>query len=308
MMQSVVGKAVAGLGAVVVLGLGGLGLYENHEHKVADQLSAQLAAQNEQNQQMSAALSNAQSQVEQLNNKVNALSAANAAAQEQAQQQAQAAQAQRSRTSVRRKNVEDERFKKLQSQVDTQGQAIDQTRTDLAGTRNDLTGTQNDLAQTRTDLSNTRTELSGSIAHTHDELVLLQKRGERNYYEFDIAKSKQFDQKGPVGIRLRKASTKHDFADLDLLVDDRSLNQKHVNIFQPVMFRTPDTPQPIELVINNITKDHIHGYISTSKYKQSELASMQPGSSGGTSAATTAPAENAASAADGTRQKLPPQK
>jgi len=189
MMQSAVGKAVAGLGAVVVLGLGGLGLYENHEHKVADQLSAQLAAQNEQNQQMSAALSNAQSQVEQLNSKVNALSAANAAAQEQAQQQAQAAQAQRSRTSVRRKNVEDERFKKLQSQVDTQGQAIDQTRTDLAGTRNDLTGTQNDLAQTRTDLSNTRTELSGSIAHTHDELVLLQKRGERNYYEFDIAKS-----------------------------------------------------------------------------------------------------------------------
>jgi hypothetical protein len=40
------------------------------------------------------------------------------------------------------------------------------------------------------------------------------------------------------------------------------------------MFYMPDSPQPVEIVINDISKDHIHGYVSTSKYRQSELASM----------------------------------
>jgi len=130
------------------------------------------------------------------------------------------------------------------------------------------------LAGTQGDLVNTRTELSGSIAHTHDELVLLEKKGERNYVEFDIAKSKQFRRAGPLELRLKKANSKHDFADLDLLVDDRNLTQKHVNLYQPVLFSTPDSPQPVEVVINSIAKDHIHGYVAAPKYRQSELASM----------------------------------
>jgi hypothetical protein len=40
------------------------------------------------------------------------------------------------------------------------------------------------------------------------------------------------------------------------------------------MFYTPDSPQPVEVVINDISKDHIHGYVSAPKYRQSELASM----------------------------------
>jgi hypothetical protein len=48
------------------------------------------------------------------------------------------------------------------------------------------------LTSTQGDLTNARTELSGSIAHTHDELVLLEKKGKRNYVEFDLTKSKQF--------------------------------------------------------------------------------------------------------------------
>jgi hypothetical protein len=66
---------------------------------------------------------------------------------------------------------------------------------------------------------------------------------------------------------------------LDLIVDDRNLSQKHVNLYQPAMFYTPDSTQPAELVINNISKDHIHGYVSSPKFRRSELASM-PSSTG----------------------------
>ena len=159
-----------------------------------------------------------------------------------------------------RRPAQNLQLKKMQSQLDQQGQAIADTRRQLDSTRGDL--------------SNTRTELTGSIAHTHEELVLLQKKGERTYSEFDISKSNQFQREGPLGIRLRKANTKHQYADLELMVEDRNLTQKHVNLYQPAMFYTPDSTQPVELVINEISKDHIHGYVSSPKFRQSELTSI----------------------------------
>jgi hypothetical protein len=70
---------------------------------------------------------------------------------------------------------------------------------------------------------------------------------------------------------LRKANVKHQYADLELLVDDASLTQKHVNLMQPAMFYAADSEQPIEVVINKVTKNHIHGYVSAPKYRRNEL-------------------------------------
>jgi hypothetical protein len=145
----------------------------------------------------------------------------------------------------------DPRFKHLQNQLDAQGRQIESTRQDLASTR---------------------TELQGSIARTHEELVVLQKKGERNYIEFDLDKSKQFTRTGPVGISLRKANTKHMYADLELMVEDAQLSKKHVNLFEPVVLYPSDQRQPVQLVINAIQKNHIHGYISAPRYTAAELA------------------------------------
>jgi len=154
---------------------------------------------------------------------------------------------------VHKRQADDPRWKQFQSRLDDQGKAIDATRQDL---------------------SSTRTELSGSIARTHDELVALERKGERSYFEFDINKSKEFQRSGPVGIKLKKANTKHSYADLELEVDDADVSKKHVNIYEPVTFYASQDGRPVELVINSVTKDHIHGYVATPKYSQSELAAM----------------------------------
>jgi predicted RNase H-like nuclease (RuvC/YqgF family) len=140
------------------------------------------------------------------------------------------------------------------------------------------------IESTRQDLSSTRTALQGSIARTHDELVLLEKKGERAYFEFDLDKSSQFQKDGPVGVRLRKANTKHQYADLELMVDDHKVSKKHVNIFEPVVFYTPGNQWPFELVVNAIRKNHIHGYLSEAKYESSDLEAM----TGATSDSATA--------------------
>jgi len=152
----------------------------------------------------------------------------------------------------------DPRWKKVQAQLDAQGKQLD---------------TQNKaIESTRQEIASTRTDLSDSIAKTHEELAVLQKKGERNYYEFDLDKSKNFHSTGPVGISLRKANTKHQYADLELLVDDRQLSKKHLNLYEPVVFYPSEERQAVELVINSITKNHVRGYISAAKYKTSELA------------------------------------
>ncbi len=281
-------KRLAVYAAVVALG-GTLGGYAIHEHHTAQNLAAD-------NVQATAALNATQHQLSDLTAKVNMLaSRSEAQATPSTPSAPQSAQAATGRPTAAHRQKVDPRYKKLQSQIDAQGKAIEQTRNELAGTQGDL--------------SNTRTELTGSIAHTHDELVLLQKRGERNYTEFDLSKSKQFKRTGPFAIRLKKANDKHQYADLELMVDDRNLSQKHVNLYQPVMFSTPDSPQPIEVVINEISKDHIRGYVSASKYRQSELASTSNASDNAAQSPNQGPTPNQAPATTNQqpapRQKLP---
>lgn len=177
---------------------------------------------------------------------------------------------------------EDLRWKKFQGQLDEQGRAIESTRQDLASTR---------------------TDLQGSIAKTHDELVLLQKKGERNYYEFDVDKSRQFQRQGPISIRLRKANTKHEYADLELLVDDSKVTKKHVNVYEPVVFYPADEKVPVEIVINSITKNHIHGYVSAPRYRDTDLQALANTGTSNQDASSDAPAPDGKPSP--ARQRLP---
>jgi len=283
-VKSPVASRVIPYVAAVLIGGAGIGyaVYEQHDAQKLSAKNAQVSAQLNSTQ---GELDSTQNQLANLSARVNALAAS-------AEQQASAATAANRTAAARRANVRanviDSRFKKLQSELDAQGHSIDQTRSDLAGTQGDL--------------NNARTELTGSIAKTHDELVSLEKRGERNYFEFDINKSKEFKHEGPISIRLGKANSKKGYADLMLIVDDRNLQQKHVNLYQPAMFYEPDSPQPVEIVINDISKDHIHGYVSAPKYWQSELASNNSGNAGTDSGIVTPGSANSQPAQ---RQRLP---
>jgi hypothetical protein len=272
---------------VVAVAIGGAGVgYAVHEHRTAQNLAAQAQNMAAQNEQVTAALNAARSQLDDLTAKVNML-ATRSETQPPPSPPTQSATGRRAVPA--QAHAQDARFNKLQSEIDAQGKAIEETRSNLASTRGDL--------------ASTRTELTSSIARNHDELVLLQKKGERNYYEFDIQKSKQFQHEGPVGIRLNKANTKHQYADLQLMVEDQNLSQKHVNLYQPVVFYKPDSPQPVEVVINNIGRDHIHGYVSAPKYRRSELASVS--SAGANPASSSSQAAPNGDAQPANREQLP---
>ena len=166
----------------------------------------------------------------------------------------------------------DSRLKQIQSRLADQQKEIAGTKEDLNKTRDELRGK---LDSTRDELSGSinsaKDELSGSIARTHEDVVALQKRGERNYYEFTLTKSKEFRRVGPLSLSVRKVNTKRKSYDLAMFVDDNQLQKKGVNLFEPVWINLQDQSQPVQLVVNQIGKDQIQGYISAPKYNRSEL-------------------------------------
>jgi hypothetical protein len=188
--------------------------------------------------------------------------------------------------------LQDRRLKQVQSQLREQQKELKQTRDDLASAQSDLEGK----------LGSTRDELNGSIARTHEELVGLEKRGERLYYEFDLSKSKSFQREGPIQVSLRKADSKHQSYDLMMLVDDHELAKKKVDLYEPIWLHQGDMPQPVQVVVNRIDKDHIHGYVSAPKYKESELATYaspqqptEPVSASGSTPLSSSPTYNSSS-------------
>lgn len=216
-----------------------------------------------------------QGQVDTLTAKMNEMSAA-----QQAQQAAAAAAAAQPKTPAahanapgakatasKRTTAENKRLKELQARIDEQQKQLKDTQDQVAKNRADLEG----------NLNSTRDELNGSIAKTHEELVALAKRGERSYFEFDLTKSKQFQRVGPLTLALRKGDTKHKSYNLDMIVDDNKLSKKNVNLYEPIWIHTENDSQPVQVVVNRVEKDVVHGYVSAPKYKPSELAAGSTG-------------------------------
>jgi peptidoglycan hydrolase CwlO-like protein len=173
--------------------------------------------------------------------------------------------------------VNDPRIDEVQARLREHDKELTDTRQQLDKTRQDLEGNLNSakdelngsLARTNDSLGRT----NDTVARSHEELVELQKRGERNYYEFSLDKSKQFQRVGPLSLSLRKANTKRRSFDFEMMVDDQKLQKKNVNLFEPVVIMTPDRGQALQLVVNQVNKDVVKGYISEPKYKSPQVAS-----------------------------------
>jgi uncharacterized coiled-coil protein SlyX len=288
---------------IVLLGVAGIAMsYGVHERNQVQQLTAQAVTANN-------TMSQLQAQVNTLTARLNDMTAAQAASTaassaappatsevsaapttENAEAPAVAAPAvapaakpapaPKKHTTAKRHAPVDKRYAQLQAELDAQQKQLKETQDEVAKNRADLEGS----------ISSTRDELNGSIAKTHDELVALEKRGERSYFEFDLSKSKGFQRVGPMTLSLRKTDTKHKSYDLAMIVDDNELSKKKVNLYEPIWIHTESGGQPVQVVVNHIDKNIVHGYVSAPKYKQSELAALSSSSNAAATSGNSQPA------------------
>ena len=142
--------------------------------------------------------------------------------------------------------------------------------TDLGGAKKDIETTRNDLEATKGKLDRATGDMgvmSGLIARNHDDLEDLKRRGERNYYEFTIPKSKNAQRVGPVQIALNKVDQKKSKYTMTVYADDKSIEKKDKTAGEPVQFYVKGSSRmsPYEVVVFDVAKNQITGYLSTPK-------------------------------------------
>lgn len=132
--------------------------------------------------------------------------------------------------------------------------------------RSDLTAAQEELRQTIADLKSVKGDLgvqSGLVATNGAELMALKRLGQRNYYEFDIQKSRQSQRVGRIQIRLRDTNERRGRFTIDVVADDKEIQKKNKTLLEPIQFYVIGSKVPYEIVVNQLEKNRIVGYLAT---------------------------------------------
>jgi chromosome segregation ATPase len=140
--------------------------------------------------------------------------------------------------------------------------------TDLTGAKGDITATKQDLEATKAKLTSTVGDLgvqSGLIARNQEELDQLKRSGERNIFELHLTRSKTPSHVGPIQITLTKTDPKKFKYTLLVVADDKTIEKKDKTADEPVQFYIRNVPKPYEIVVFDVTKDKVNGYLSTPK-------------------------------------------
>jgi cell division protein FtsB len=235
-------------------------------HSQQSRLEQDLSHQQEQNKVLSAQLEQANSRLADLKGHLEVTE------QKVGMTRSELAQARSRSESIRKEQqASDQKLSTELSQVKQESdQKILSVATEVGGAKKDIESTKTDLEATKGKLERATGDMgvmSGLIAHNRDDLEELRRRGDRNYYEFTVQKSKTPQRVGPVQMALNKADQKKSRYTVTVFADDRSIEKKDKTAGEPLQFymRGATRMAPYEIVVFDVGKNQIKGYLSTPK-------------------------------------------
>jgi hypothetical protein len=138
---------------------------------------------------------------------------------------------------------------------------VSSVKTEVASNKAELDKTIAQLHSTQGDLG----VQSGLIATNGKELAALKALNDRNYFEFNLGKTKAPQRVGDILLQLKKADPKKNRYTFEVTADDKRTEKKDKGVNEPVQFYTSKARQPYEVVVNEVKKDQIVGYLATPK-------------------------------------------
>jgi F0F1-type ATP synthase membrane subunit b/b' len=158
----------------------------------------------------------------------------------------------------------------LKSATTTASSKITEVSTDVDTVKQNVASTRSDLDKTGADLKRAMGDMgvmSGLIATNSKDLDSLRALGERNYFEFDLTKAQGMKKIGDVMLTLKKSDPKRNRYTVDVMADDKHVEKKDKTMNEPVQLYVSGNMQPYEIVINQVKKDEVVGYLATPKVK-----------------------------------------
>ncbi len=145
-------------------------------------------------------------------------------------------------------------------------------KTEVGSVKSDLGNTKTELDKTNVYLKSVKGDLDGTtqkVATNGSEIAQLRLLGERNIFEFKLGKTKEPQKVGDITLLLKKTDPKKNKFSVELHADDKLTEKKDRSINEPLQFYTSKAGQPYEIVVNEVRKDVIIGYLSTPKVTKS---------------------------------------
>jgi hypothetical protein len=146
--------------------------------------------------------------------------------------------------------------------------AVSNVQTDVGGVKKDVVSTQKELASTEQQLHAVVGDLgvqSGLIATNSEQLNYLKHLGDRDYFQFTLHKGQSPSSISMVKLQLKRADVKHSRYTLDIFSDDKKIEKKNRDLDEPLQFYTGKTSMLFEVVVNQIGKNQVSGYLSAPK-------------------------------------------
>ncbi len=156
----------------------------------------------------------------------------------------------------------------LKQATNTANSKLEQISGDVSGVMGDVKSAQSVLEQHGSDLKRVTGDMgvmSGLIATNSKELAELRELGDRNYLEFDLKRNSAAQKIGGIQLQLAKADPKRNRFTLDVLADDKRVEKKDRTVNEPVQLYVAGNRQPYEIVVNNVKKDEVTGYLAVPK-------------------------------------------
>jgi len=136
---------------------------------------------------------------------------------------------------------------------------------DVRSLHGDVAGVRSDLEATASQLHMARGELGTLIARNSDEIAQLRRLGDRDYFEFTLSKKGERTKLGHVMVELRGTNARRHQFTVALYADDQRLEKKNRAVNEPIYFYTRGYRAPLELVVNQVSKSKVVGYVSIPK-------------------------------------------
>lgn len=254
---------IAVLFGVVIVALAVLGIAG---YSTQSRLSQDLAQQQKQNKVLSAQLDQANGRIADLKSQMEM------ATQKVGLTQSELAQAKSRAESIRKEQkASDEKLTAQIGQVQKESEEkIGAVATEVGGAKKDIEATKTDLEATKGKLERSLGDMnvmSGLIARNRDDLEDLKRRGDRNYYEFTLQRSKSAQRVGPVQMSLNKTDPKKSKFTITVVADDKTIEKKDKTSGEPVQFYVKGSSRmsPYEIVVFDVGKSQITGYLATPK-------------------------------------------
>lgn len=102
------------------------------------------------------------------------------------------------------------------------------------------------------------------IATNQRELDILKQKGDRDYYEFTLEKGTK-QPVSTVALELKKTDAKDGHFTLVVYADGNKIEKKDRDLNEPVQFYTGKENSLCEVVVNEIGKGQVTGYLATAK-------------------------------------------